>query len=290
MDNKQKTLLIGGGIVALGAILLWSGKSKAATAPVVAPPTNANKPTLPGLPPDVIGSAPYVVQQPSTTPTTPTTLSDISRKPQTPAPMQGPPANVAPKLIDSPFGQFEACSDGAAMVEPYHSNILSGIDASFDLKALRDAASVYHAAGCQDLAEWAAQRAEGLDTGGQTVQTDASGQQFVYQGRGVGNLPGYGSVPSACDAAGVMVDGQRGADIAKWIDSLTDADKARAAMIALANAQPPCSDLANRAAVRASVLDAQNASAAKTASSDTGTAVKNADGTITIYPPAGQVV
>ena len=211
MNQKQKMLLIGGGVIA--AVVLYAGFSKAA----------AKTP------------APGPLPQPKPGPTPP-------YNPGPPGPTQSTSA-----LVDSPFGKFMPCSAGPAMAEPYNSQVLAGIDASYDIEALQGAASVYHSAGCETLATRAGDRAQALSSGG---QLPGSGQQVV-----MANIPKYGAANSACDLGGVMVDGQRGADIEKWMMSQNDPALLSQVAVALRQAQPPCEVLAKKADAQASYLN-----------------------------------
>lgn len=220
MDKKQKMLLIGGGVVAVAGVLLWSATSKAA--PGVAP----KLPVKPG-PKPAPGPAPAIQQQGVT------------------------------QLQDSPFGKFMPCSAGPAMSEPYNASIRAAINASYDINALQGAASAYHAAGCEDLATLAGNRAQALSSGGDLP----NGQHVV-----MANIPQYGAANSSCDLSGSMVDGQRSQDISAWIDSLTDGDLATQAAVALRAAQPSCESLAVQADQKAASLKAATSAVSSTAS------------------------
>lgn len=209
MNQKQKMLLVGGGVIA--AVVLYAGFSSAATKKVIGPaPTPKPGPTPPYNP----------------GPTGPTQGSST--------------------LLDSPFGKFMPCSAGGAMVEPYNSQVQAGIDASYDIAALQNAAQIYHDAGCSTLGDRAAYRAQALGAGG-----DVPGGGHVVQAY----LPVYGAAGSACDPSGVMVDGQRSADIEKWIMSVNDPAVLAQAATALRQAQPPCEVLAKKADAQASYLN-----------------------------------
>lgn len=164
----------------------------------------------------------------------------------TPPPYKPVPTQaISSGPIDSPFGKFMPCVNGPAMSEPYNAQIRAAIDASFDAQALSGAADIYHANGCEDLASRAASRAQALISGG-----NAPGGQHVVSA----NLLEYGAVDSACDLSGVMVDGQRGADIEKWMMSQNDPTLLSQVATALRKAQPPCEVLAKKADAQASYL------------------------------------
>jgi peptidoglycan hydrolase-like protein with peptidoglycan-binding domain len=67
-------------------------------------------------------------------------------------------------------------------------------------------------------------------------------------------LPGLGAVASACDIAGHMIDDNEADRVLAWIANLTDYEIAKKAAVALANAAPPCYDLASRAMAKADEL------------------------------------
>jgi hypothetical protein len=178
-----------------------------------------------------------------------------TKSPSGPAPAPGPkptvkdsvPVMVGNGPFDSPFGKFMPCSGNATMVEPYNTAIRTAIDASYDIAALQGAASVYHDRGCEALATRAAQRAEALSAGG---NVPGSGQHVV-----MAEIPEYGAAESACDLSGVMVDGQRGADIEAWIMSRNDPALLKQVAVALRRAEPPCEVLAKKADVQSAYLN-----------------------------------
>lgn len=110
------------------------------------------------------------------------------------------------------------------------------------------------------------QKARGVPTSGNldaaTLGTElgaciAAGivKQSVAESAGEGiSLPGYGTLQSACDVAGHMMDGEEGDRVLSFIANLTDYQVAKTVAVALANAAPPCYDLASRAMAKANEL------------------------------------
>jgi hypothetical protein len=228
MDKKQKVLLVGGGLAAVAAILLISSTSKAASK-VAPPPTKPNLPPAPDPSPNI----------------------DPHTKPPTPTPTT--------TTINSPFGKFVPCKNGICP-EPYKSQILSAINASFDFYKLDQAESTYQQNGCTDLAN--AVRARYADLKG-----------------GLANLPEIGTVDSPCNYGGDMVQQNNDAAIRQWIDQLSDANLAETAAQALAQARPPCTSLAKYAKTKAENLRAAQ-QAAEGASESASNAVQTVGDTL----------
>lgn len=224
MDKKQKALLIGGGLATVAAVLLISSTSKAATKGGV-------QPVKPNQPPKPVPPGPAPVIDPH----------GVPGKPTTP--------------IDSPFGKFVPCTNGICP-EPYKSQIVSAINASFDFYKLDQAGSTYQQNGCIDLA-------------------NAVRARYATLKGGLASLPQVGTVDSPCDYGGNMVQANNDQAVRDWIDQLTDADLAASAAEALLRAQPPCTSLANYAKTKAENLHVANQAVQETAGS-----VKDAAGSI----------